>query len=135
MSALRKEVVRKVKTEDCPIGLDKVHCQNCYFWRDGKCDYDAVIREYSKKREGLFRVSGNNGGLACPFEPIVCRRGYCDDCETYHDWQELGEILVICAWCNKVKDRKPNLGRPVVSGGICPECVQKHFPALTAQIR
>ncbi|MBA7707673.1 RNA polymerase-binding transcription factor DksA [subsurface metagenome] len=22
----------------CPIGLDKIHCQNCYFWRDGKCD-------------------------------------------------------------------------------------------------
>ena len=26
------------------------------------------------KQEGLFRVSGNNWGLACPFEPIVCRR-------------------------------------------------------------
>ncbi len=29
----------------CPLGLDKVHCQNCYFWRDGKCDHDRVIQE------------------------------------------------------------------------------------------
>lgn len=112
------------------MGLAKVHCQNCSFWRDGKCDYEAIIREYSKNREGLFRLSGNNKGLTCPFKGIVCQRGYCDDCETYHDWQKLGEILVICAWCNKVIDRKPNLGRPVVSGGICPECVQKNFPKI-----
>jgi len=71
------------------------------------------------KQEGLFRVSGNNWGLACPFEPIVCRRGYCDFCEIYHDWQKLGEIIVICAWCSNVIDKKPGLGKPVVSHGIC----------------
>jgi len=86
------------------------------------------------KQEGLFRVSGNNWGLACTFEPIVCRRGYCDFCEIYHDWQKLGEIVVICAWCSKVKDRKPNnFGGPVVSPGICHECVQKYFPETTSR--
>ena len=80
------------------------------------------------KQEGLFKVSGNNWGLACPFEPIVCRRGYCDFCETYHEWQKLGEIVVICAWCSKVKDKKPNIfGRPVVSHGMCPDCKEKYF--------
>ncbi|GAI83501.1 unnamed protein product, partial [marine sediment metagenome] len=29
-------------------GLDKLHCDNCYFWREGKCDYDAIMREHSK---------------------------------------------------------------------------------------
>ncbi|MBA7619253.1 hypothetical protein ES703_26590 [subsurface metagenome] len=85
------------------------------------------------KQEGLFRVAGNNGGLACPFEPIVCRRKYCDDCEIYHDWQKLGEIVVICAWCSQVIDRKPGFGRPVVSHGICRECHQKYFPKTLTQ--
>jgi len=30
---------------DCPIGLDKIHCQNCYFWRDEKCDYEQIMEE------------------------------------------------------------------------------------------
>jgi len=29
----------------CPIGLDNVHCQNCYFSRDGKCDYEQITKE------------------------------------------------------------------------------------------
>ena len=86
-------------------------------------------------QERLFRISENNKGLMCPFKGVVCQEGYCEKCQIYLDWLKLREILVICAWCNKVIDRKPNLGRPVVSGGICPECVQKYFPALTAQIR
>ena len=28
---------------DCPIGLDKVHCQTCYFWRHGKCNYEQIM--------------------------------------------------------------------------------------------
>ena len=31
-------------------------------------------------------------------------------------------FLVICAWCDKEIDRKPALGHPGVSHGICPEC-------------
>jgi len=34
----------------CPIGLDKVHCQNCYFWRDVKCDYHTIMREHAAKK-------------------------------------------------------------------------------------
>jgi transcriptional regulator with XRE-family HTH domain len=30
---------------DCPIGLDKIHCQNCYYWRGGKCDYKRIMEE------------------------------------------------------------------------------------------
>lgn len=29
----------------CPIHLDPIHCQNCYFIRDGKCKYDEVVNE------------------------------------------------------------------------------------------
>jgi len=79
------------------------------------------------KREGLFRVSGNNEGLACQFKLILCEVGDCHQCQIYLDWQKLGEVVVICAWCSQVIDRKLNLGRPVVSHGICPECVQKYF--------
>jgi len=82
------------------------------------------------KQEGLFRVAGNNWGLSCPFEPIDCRRGYCDFCEIYHEWQKLGEIIVVCTWCSKVIDRKLSLGRPVVSHETCPECQQKYFPKV-----
>jgi len=30
---------------ECPIGLDKTLCRNCYFWRDGKCACDEIIQE------------------------------------------------------------------------------------------
>ena len=29
----------------CPINLDKIHCQNCYYSRDGECHYEGVINE------------------------------------------------------------------------------------------
>ena len=45
----------KVKPEDCPIGLDKVHCDNCYFWRDGKCDYDAIMREHNRSSKEVTK--------------------------------------------------------------------------------
>ncbi len=37
---------------ECPIGLDKNHCENCYLSRGGKCDYERVIesRAHSEKR-------------------------------------------------------------------------------------
>ena len=87
-------------------------------------------------QEGLFRDSGNNIGLACPFKPIICEVGRCEQCPIYLDWQKLGELIHICAWCSKVKSRNANpFGQPVVSGGICLECQQKYFPeTLTAQI-
>ncbi len=49
------------------------------------------------KLDGLFYASGNNWGLRCPFEPIICRTGYCEKCQIYHDWQKLGEMLIVCA--------------------------------------
>ena len=33
------------KLEECPLGLDKIHCENCHFWRDGKCAYDEIMQE------------------------------------------------------------------------------------------
>jgi len=79
------------------------------------------------KREGLFWVSGNNEGLTCPFKPLICERGYCHQCQIYLDWQKKGELIQVCAWCSKVIDRMPGVGRPVISHGICPECMQKYF--------
>ncbi len=35
---------------ECPIELDKTHCQNCNFWRHDKCAYDKIIKEM-KRRE------------------------------------------------------------------------------------
>jgi len=82
-------------------------------------------------------------GLACPFPveaivfddghctrcpTIVCNEGYCSRCPIYLDWQKLGEIIVICGWCDKVLSREPNPGQPAVSHGICPECRQENFP-------
>ncbi len=29
----------------CPLDLDLIHCGNCYFDSDGKCEYDKVIKE------------------------------------------------------------------------------------------
>ena len=80
--------------------------------------------------EKTFTISGNNMGLACPFKQIACQEGCCKTCQIYLDWQKLGEIVVICAWCGEVLRRDPALGRPVVSHGICLECQQKHFPKL-----
>ena len=30
----------------CPIGLDTRPCQKCYFRLDGKCNFDAILREW-----------------------------------------------------------------------------------------
>jgi len=79
------------------------------------------------KQERLFSISGNNKGLWCPFKAVLCQEGYCAKCQIYLDWQKLGEIIVICAQCGKVKSRKPNRGRPVVSRRICLECKAKRF--------
>ena len=81
------------------------------------------------EQERIFTLSGDNKGLVCPFKAIVCPGGYCLQCPIYLDWQKLGEVVVICAWCGKVTDRyrNPTVGRPVVSHGICRRCVQRHF--------
>ncbi|MBA7534411.1 hypothetical protein ES705_26657 [subsurface metagenome] len=37
---------------DCPLKLEVCY-QSCYFWRGGKCDHDAIMREHSSgKKEG-----------------------------------------------------------------------------------
>lgn len=45
-------------------------------------------------------------------------------------WGRKGEIIVICAWCDKEMYRKPGLGQTGVSHGICSECRQEHFPQI-----
>lgn len=79
------------------------------------------------EQETIFRISGNNRGVACPFLATVCPGGYCHQCPIYLHWQERGEMVLICSYCGKVKDRKL-VGRPIVSHGICLECKQEHFP-------
>ena len=74
------------------------------------------------KQEGLYRVSGNNGGLACPFKPVVCPGGHCLQCQIYLDWQKLEEKVVICLGCGKVIRRNPDFGRPVLFQALCDEC-------------
>ncbi len=37
-----------------------------------------------------FSLSGDNTGLMCPFKLVFCDEGYCQKCQTFHDWR-LGE--------------------------------------------
>jgi len=49
VNELGKELRSKLypgRNDDCPLKLDKVHCQNCYFAPNGKCDYDTIIVEH-----------------------------------------------------------------------------------------
>jgi len=74
----------------------------------------------------IFRISGNNNeGLLCPFKLIVCEEGYCHQCQTYRDWEEQGEKVVVCVLCGEVVRRIPDFGRSVFAYGLCNECEQK----------
>ena len=33
---------------DCPIGLDKIHCQNCRFNPQGECTYRALELQFGR---------------------------------------------------------------------------------------
>jgi len=36
----------------CPIGLDKIHCQNCFFWgTDGECHYEILRKGETHSEE------------------------------------------------------------------------------------
>jgi hypothetical protein len=37
----------------CPIGLDKIHCQSCWFWRGGRCDYRRVMIKKERSQKGV----------------------------------------------------------------------------------
>jgi len=40
-------VRREMEKMDCPIKLNKVHCQSCYFLKDGRCQYGEIVKERS----------------------------------------------------------------------------------------
>ncbi len=78
----------------------------------------------------IFKISGNNMGLVCPFITGVhhgCQVGYCLRCSVFANWQKKGEFLLLCAWCGAVLRRDPDHGKQVLSHGICPECKEEHF--------
>lgn len=85
----------------------------------------AASESWQNMTVRIFTISGNNKGLACPFKLILCQEGYCWECQIYLDWQERGEIVVICAWCGKVMGKKPGLGQTGISHGMCDECLQR----------
>ena len=78
----------------------------------------------SMRKERVFSIAGDNKGLRCPFKVGICQNGYCEDCQIYLDWQERGEMLVICALCGKEIAKHSGLGQSGVSRGMCPECWQ-----------
>ena len=82
--------------------------------------------------ERVFSLSGDNKGFRCPFKPGICQNGYCEECQIYFDWQELGEMLVICALCGKEIAKQSGLGQSGVSRGICPECWERYFAKKVA---
>ena len=86
-----------------------------------KCIFQSTML----KQEGLFRISGNNKGLTCPFKGIPCPGGYCDFCETYLDWLKLREKVVICGSCGEVMYRISDFGRSVLFLGLCDECTKE----------
>ena len=77
--------------------------------------------------ERVFSISGDNKGLQCPFKPSICQNGYCEECQLYLDWQELGEILGVCALCGKEIAKQSGLGQSAISRGMCPECWQSFW--------
>lgn len=36
-------------------------------------------------------------GLTCPFKPILCQEGYCQDCQIYLDYQQ-GNSKIVGLW-------------------------------------
>jgi len=44
------------------------------------------------KQERVFRISGNNKGLMCPFKPILCQEGYCNECQIHLDWLSMHSV-------------------------------------------
>ena len=41
----------------CPIGLDKIHCQNCYFWgADGECHHEILIKGETHSEEAILDI-------------------------------------------------------------------------------
>lgn len=42
------------------------------------------------KLEKTFSISGNNKGLSCPFQSVICQEGYCEQCQIYLDRQKAG---------------------------------------------
>ncbi len=39
------------------------------------------------KQERILGISDNNKGLWCPFKAVFCQESYCQDCQTYLDYQ------------------------------------------------
>ena len=74
------------------------------------------------RQERIFRISGNNKGLVCPFKRIVCPGGHCLQCQIYLDWLKLEEKVVICLGCGNVIRRNPDFGRPALFQALCDEC-------------
>ena len=77
------------------------------------------------KQERVFRISGNNKGLTCPFKGILCPGGYCPVCPIYLDWLKLREKVAICGSCGKVMHRISDFGRPVLFQALCDECAKE----------
>ena len=51
---------------ECPIRLDRTHCENCYFWRDGKCDYKARgVKGYCPICKRLTTLISQSSGWFC----------------------------------------------------------------------
>lgn len=56
------------------------------------------------------------------------RRLACDVCGYLEPYQ----IKTLCAWCGVTVKEGPDDGR--VSHGICPACVEKHFPEVSREV-
>jgi len=67
---LNKHVITKhwkSRKFTCPMGLDKLHCQNCFFAPNGKCEWERMV--------GIARQ--------CPVAvyPLTCGKEDCSGCE------------------------------------------------------
>lgn len=99
-------------------------------WAVGARKRREVEPPHSMLKERVFSISGDNKGFPCPFKPSVCQNGYCEECQIYLDWQELREMLVICALCGKEIAKQSGIGQSGISRGMCPECWEKFFPSV-----
>jgi len=68
---------------ECPLPLkqDKEKCQNCYFWRDGKCRYKRIMAEELKNSMRGLGVLGKRAAIKAK------QKGYIDK-ETARSYEE-----------------------------------------------
>ncbi len=63
----------------CPIGLDRVHCQNCYFIEGGVCNYEKMTAPETTTQwmRSDCPICGQSFPHKIGYTPVTCGRFDC----------------------------------------------------------